>query len=150
MNAARTYEAKRSAREYVEHYAAFTGDLKRPVLTIHTTVDPINPPFHERLYAEAVNAAGKSNLLHQLYTDGVGHCQFTGAQLVAVVMGLQAYLQYSAWPPNEFFAPAGGFDFEYQPPQPYYRPPSATGESSSAIAAGTAAGTPLYLPLAIK
>jgi hypothetical protein len=26
------------------------------------------------LYAEAVNAAGQGSLLHQLYTDGVGHC----------------------------------------------------------------------------
>ena len=150
MNAATTYNAQRAAREYMAHYAAFTGDLKRPVLTVHTTTDPINPPFHERLYAETVDAAGKSNLLHQLYTDGVGHCQFTGAQLVAAIMGLQSYLQVGSWPPDVFFAPAGGFDFTYVPPQPYYRPAVAAAAFDRAGAASTAAGTPIYLPLALK
>ena len=152
MNAATTYTAQRPAREYVAHYAAFTGDLQRPVLTVHTTTDPINPPFHERLYAETVDAAGKSKLLHQLYTDGVGHCQFTGAQLVAAIMGLQSYLQVGAWPPDAFFASAGGFDFTYVPPQPYYRPDGAAGASArtGAAAAGTSGGTPIYLPLALK
>lgn len=149
MNAATSYEARRPSREYVERYAAFAGDLKRPVLTLHTTVDPINPPFHELLYAETVNAAGSSNLLHQLYTDGVGHCQFTGPQLVAAILGVEAYLQYGGWPPNEFFAAAGGYDFTYAPPQPYYRPVSVS-DLDAAIRSGAAAGTLLYLPLAIK
>jgi pimeloyl-ACP methyl ester carboxylesterase len=149
MNAATTYAARRASREYVERYAAFAGDLKRPVLTLHTTVDPINPPFHERLYAETVNGAGKSALLRQLYTDGVGHCQFTGPQLVAAILGLEATLQYGAWPPDEFFAAAGGFDFTYVPPQPYYRPAPA-GDLDSLNRSGTVAGMRIYLPLASK
>ncbi len=69
-------------------------------------------------------------------------------------MGLQSYLQVGAWPPDAFFAPAGGFDFTYVPPQPYYRPAGTAAASDRAGAAGTAAGmsggTPIYMPLALK
>jgi pimeloyl-ACP methyl ester carboxylesterase len=141
------YEAKRSAREYVERYAAFSGDLKRPVLTIHTTVDPINPPFHELLYAETVGAAGRGDLLRQWYTDGIGHCQFTPSQLLAVIDGMTSYLNSGTWPdvPN-----GGGFLSAYVPPPPYYRSPDATGTLGSALPGGIAAATPLFLPLASK
>ena len=43
MNAQAIYASDRNARNYVEHYYNPTGRITRPVLTLHTTGDPIVP-----------------------------------------------------------------------------------------------------------
>jgi pimeloyl-ACP methyl ester carboxylesterase len=157
MNVATTYEAERSARNYVEHYAAFTGDLQQPVLTLHTTIDPINPPFHEKLYAETVAAAGKSDLLLQLFT-GVppGHCEFTPAQRVKALAGMEYFLATDTWPPDTFFHDPDnhldiGFIIGFTPPDPYYWPPEPAASAMGKAASGEAvAGATIYLPLTIR
>lgn len=78
------FQATPSGRNYLETWSLPKGDLKLPVLTLHTTMDPIVPFFHEPAYADIVAAAGDSDQLVQRSIDRYGHCAFTpGEQLTA-------------------------------------------------------------------
>ena len=66
-----------SSRNYVEHYAEFGGTIKSPVLALHTEIDRLVPVSHVSAYAETIEAAGRTDLLSQAYTTGVGHCAFS-------------------------------------------------------------------------
>jgi hypothetical protein len=56
--------------------------LTRPLVTIHTTGDPIVPIWHEPLYRRRLSFFGK--LLHTPITvNRYGHCNFTDAEVVA-------------------------------------------------------------------
>jgi pimeloyl-ACP methyl ester carboxylesterase len=52
------------------------GDIAIPVVTLHTTGDPVVPFLHETLYGSKVSAAGKTALLAQQSADRYGHCAF--------------------------------------------------------------------------
>jgi Prolyl oligopeptidase family len=59
-----------------------TGNLRIPMLTLHTLGD-LFVPFHmEQEYARRVATKGGSNLLVQRVTRDFGHCTFTGPELV--------------------------------------------------------------------
>lgn len=68
------YVSDPSAIKYLEHYYQPTGDLRVPVLTLHTARDPISPIFHEHAFRAAVQAAGAEDYLLQLQVDAFGHC----------------------------------------------------------------------------
>ena len=56
--------------------------LRRPLVTIHDTGDPIVPVWHESLYRSRLNLLGR--LLHTPITvQRYGHCNFTDAELLA-------------------------------------------------------------------
>jgi hypothetical protein len=56
--------------------------LRRPLVTIHTTGDPIVPIWHESLYRHRLSFLGK--VLHTPITiDRYGHCSFTDAEVLA-------------------------------------------------------------------
>jgi dienelactone hydrolase len=109
MNARRTISAPPSARNYVEHYASFTGKLKHPVLTLHTVVDTLVPVQHESAYAETVAAAGSDDLLRQTYTSGTSHCGFSFAQIATAVQALDAWARTGLAPTPATFPAALGF-----------------------------------------
>ena len=50
MNASTRFSGERSARNYMSHYATFSGKLKDPVLTLHTKWDTLVPWGHESAY----------------------------------------------------------------------------------------------------
>jgi hypothetical protein len=115
MNASR-WSAKPSARNYLEHYADPSGELKVPMLTLHTRTDTLVPPAHERAYAQTVAEAGSSSLLRQAFTTGNGHCAFTGPQLIAAVQVLEAWAKTGVPPTAASFPAALGFDPAFTPP----------------------------------
>lgn len=116
MNARTTFSADPSARQYVERYADYTGRIRGPVLTLHTVHDALVPPANEARYRETVTAAGRDAGLVQVFTNGVGHCAFTGEQLVTVVAAMQYWLQSGTPPPAGIFPEAFGFVPGYEPP----------------------------------
>lgn len=118
MNMRRNISAPESARRYLEHFADYTGNLRRPVLTIHTVTDGLVPVNHESAYRETVMAAGKENFLVQVFTNGVGHCAFTPAQLLSAIMAMESWLDTEARPGPELFPESLGFVPGYEPP-PY-------------------------------
>jgi pimeloyl-ACP methyl ester carboxylesterase len=75
------FEADRAALNYVEHNYSPSGRLGAPVLTLHTTRDPIVPFAHETLFGATVAGANRSNLLVQVPIDRWGHCNITPAEI---------------------------------------------------------------------
>jgi pimeloyl-ACP methyl ester carboxylesterase len=115
MNAATTIEADPAARAYVESYADYTGNIQNPVLTLHTTVDGLVVASNERVYAETVAAAGASDNLVQTYTESVGHCTFSGEQLITTLTAMDTWLETGTAPTDATFPTALGFVPDFDP-----------------------------------
>jgi hypothetical protein len=98
MNASTRFSGERSARNYMSHYATYTGDLRDPVFTLHTKWDTLVPWPHESAYAETVAAAGESDLLVQASTNGLGHCNLTPTQIGASVFLLERWAETGVKP----------------------------------------------------
>ena len=75
------HAADPEARANVERFQT-SGQLAVPVVTLHTTGDPIVPFLHESLYADKAAAAGASELLQQRAVTRYGHCAFQQAELL--------------------------------------------------------------------
>ena len=106
-------DAPNPSRHYLEKYAEYTGKIHRPVLTLHTAVDALVPPAHISAYAETVADAGRSEWLASAFTDGIGHCNFTPAQLLTAVDAMQDWIDTGV-APTAF--PAGQGFIKLDPP----------------------------------
>lgn len=115
MNAER-YAAETSARNYAEHWADYSGKIKGPMLTLHTQVDTLVPPSHESAYRATIADAGRSADLYQAFTNGQGHCNFTGPQLLTAVSALDHWVKDGTKPTAASFPAALGFLPGYTPP----------------------------------
>jgi pimeloyl-ACP methyl ester carboxylesterase len=116
MNAHRDVSADPSARNYAEHYADFTGRIKKPVLTLHTRTDSLVPVQHEAAYAATVDESGRDDLLARAYTTGNGHCAFTGSQLLTALGALDRWVTTGVKPTDASFPAALGFLPGFTPP----------------------------------
>jgi pimeloyl-ACP methyl ester carboxylesterase len=76
-----------------------TGELRVPMLSIHTTHDVLAPVQVEEDYAEQVRHAGENALLRQAFVHRLGHCAFTPAELVAAVQALEERVRAGHWTP---------------------------------------------------
>ena len=73
--------------------APTTGNLKIPMITLHTLGD-LFVPFHmEQEYARHVAANGASDLLVQRATRDFGHCTFTPPELIDTFGALVEWVQ---------------------------------------------------------
>lgn len=116
MNNSRIFEAPKFSRNYVEHYANYTGRIKHPILTMHTVIDPLITVAQEHEYAETIATAGRTRLLKQVYTNGVGHCNFTGPQLLTAVGSIRSWVETGMKPADTNFPSALGFVPGFVPP----------------------------------
>ncbi len=82
----------------LKHWYQPDGKLSLPVLTLHTTRDPLVPLFHEPVYAAIVDAAGKSDLLVQRVIDRFGHCTFTLAEQIDAFQDLVNWVENGVKP----------------------------------------------------
>lgn len=115
MNASTRFSGERSARNYMTHYATFSGKIKDPVFTLHTKWDTLVPWAHESAYAETVGDAGRSDLLVQASTNGLGHCNFTPTEIGASIALLENWAETGVRPTAATLA-AFGLDAVSQPP----------------------------------
>ena len=123
MNARTNVAPDPPGRRYAERYAAYTGKIRRPVISLHTRVDGLVPPYHESAYAETVAAAGRSDLLVQAFADAVGHCAFGPFQLLTAIQAMEFWLDTGTPPGPAFFPAALGFLPGFVPPPfPYGQP----------------------------
>ena len=77
------------------------GDIGIPVLSLHNLGD-LFVPFHNEIeYAKDVQAHGKSDLLVQRAIRGVGHCGFTGVELVTAFSDLVNWVQNGVRPEGD-------------------------------------------------
>jgi len=105
-----------NARNYVEHYADFRGDLTRLVFQMHTAQDSILPVGHMTVYRNTVQQAGRLHLLAQAVTNGIGHCNFTPLQLLFAIQAVDAWLRTGIRPDPATFPTGLGFLPNFQPP----------------------------------
>lgn len=70
------------AETYVTAWYDTTGELKRPLVTLHNLSDPAVPYKHEALYKQKVAAAGKLSNLTSFPALGYGHCNFQPWQVL--------------------------------------------------------------------
>ena len=81
-----------------------SGDISIPVLTLHNLGDLFVPVNNEVEYAKRVASKGASDLLVQRAIRGVGHCEFTGPELVEAFTGLVAWVDYGIKPGGDDFS----------------------------------------------
>ncbi len=83
---------------YAIRNITFNGRLGGvPVLTLHTTGDPLIAVQQERAYAQAVREAGDADLLRQAFVHRAGHCTFTPAERIAALQALVHRVETGAW-----------------------------------------------------
>jgi pimeloyl-ACP methyl ester carboxylesterase len=71
------FESTPDADAYLERWYEPRGNLKVPVVSLHTSRDQVAHIFQEDRYDATVASAGRSNMLTQLVIDRFGHCAFT-------------------------------------------------------------------------
>jgi hypothetical protein len=116
MNARTNIEAKQSARNYVRNNTDFNGKIRNPILTMHTIIDQLLVVANESAYAELNASAGREELLFQTYTSGVGHCNFTGPQVLTAIGAIDAWVRTGVRPTNAQFPNGLGFNQAFVPP----------------------------------
>ena len=116
MNNNRFVEAPMFSRNYLARNSNYSGKIKQPMLTMHTIIDPLVTVSQEYEYRETVEAAGREKSLFQTYTNGNGHCAFTGPQLITAVTAINAWVATGAKPTAANFPAALGFDSRFVPP----------------------------------
>ena len=84
------FAATPDARNYLERFSP-SGDLRIPVLTLHTMWDPAVPRAHEAELKRVVDAAGRSEMLRQKTTMAFNHCGFTTSEIVSSFEELVAW-----------------------------------------------------------
>lgn len=78
-----------------------TGDLRIPMLSIHTLGD-LFVPFHmEQEYARRVKAKGLAQNLVQRATRDIGHCTFTPTELVTTFVDLVKWVDAGVEPAGD-------------------------------------------------
>jgi len=78
-----------------------TGDLRIPMLTLHTLGD-LYVPFHmEQEYARRVASKGWAHNLVQRATRDFGHCAFTGPELVTAFGDLVKWVETGVKPAGD-------------------------------------------------
>ena len=84
--------------EYLKRNLIFNGDIKIPVLTLHTKGDGLVGVEEESAYKNVVDEAGKAEFLRQLFVHRAGHCEFTPAETVVAFEALISRLDSGKWP----------------------------------------------------
>jgi hypothetical protein len=78
-----------------------TGDLRIPMLSVHTLGD-LFVPFHmEQVYARRVAAKGNAHNLVQRATRDYGHCAFTGPEMVQTFTDLVKWVENGIKPAGD-------------------------------------------------
>jgi hypothetical protein len=67
------------ARAYARRAYQPSGELERPLVTLHNTLDPVVPFWHEEIYA---GLATPSWLFVPNQVEGYGHCAFSPEQIL--------------------------------------------------------------------
>jgi len=110
------YQADPDAQAKIEAAYTTQGRLSRPLVTMHTMLDPVVPYWHEELYRQKVANAGKSRLLTTISILRYGHCAFTPGEAL-FAFGLMVYKASSrslAWTSVQAVLPDEQSQADYQ------------------------------------
>ncbi|MDH3530677.1 MAG: hypothetical protein OEQ28_14030, partial [Acidobacteriota bacterium] len=141
MNNQRVFSAPQPARDYLKANRDYTGNIRVPVLTLHTIIDPLVTVTQQYSYAQTIARAGRPNgfitgrntpggilrpnpvfrrsdMVYQTYTDANGHCNFTGEQLITAITTLDNWVATKVRPTSANFPEVLGFNNSFAPPPP--------------------------------
>ena len=80
------FTADPEARAQMKAHYETTGKVMTPLVTIHTTVDPVVPYWHETKYTPKTIRAGAFFERTNLSISAYGHCTFTSPEVLAAVV----------------------------------------------------------------
>lgn len=100
------YAGDRKSVEYMSEYYTPTGALKRKLLAIHTTYDPLVPAATAAYYDEATRRLGAGDLFVQKYVNRDGHCNISADQTGEVFDELTAWVHQDHRPQPGILAEA--------------------------------------------
>ncbi len=118
LNHSQRISAKPSAVQYLSQNISFNGQIRIPVLTMHTTGDGLVVPENEQAYRQVVDQAGNGAKLAQIYVHRAGHCAFTPAETITAVQTLinrlnSGHWNYGALAPGQLNAEAASLGPSY-------------------------------------
>ena len=70
------------ALRYTEDFYEPTGEVSRPLVTLHTTHDPAVPYRHQLTYADRVRRSGSEGNVTQIPVLRYGHCEFSAEEVL--------------------------------------------------------------------
>jgi pimeloyl-ACP methyl ester carboxylesterase len=76
------FSAKSAALENIANYYETSGIFTRPLVTMHTTGDPIVPSWHQSKYGQKVIANNPFTPYYAMSINRYGHCSFSLAEIV--------------------------------------------------------------------
>jgi pimeloyl-ACP methyl ester carboxylesterase len=97
LNAGARIKADPAAVAYLDRNISFDGNLRVPMLTMHTIGDGLVVPQNETAFSDVVMAAGNNDLLRQVFVHRAGHCAFSAAEIITVIDALRARLDTGNW-----------------------------------------------------
>ena len=97
LNSGQRIKADAAAAAYLDRFISFDGSLSLPVLTMHTVGDGLVVAQDETAYHDVVRAAGKQDLLRQLFVQRAGHCAFSAAETIMTIEAMIARLDTGSW-----------------------------------------------------
>ena len=97
LNSGTRIKANANAVAYLDRFISFDGNLSVPVLTMHTEGDGLVVAQDEAAYRDAVQAAGKLDLLRQLIVHRAGHCAFSAAETIMAIEAIVARVEAGNW-----------------------------------------------------
>jgi len=147
LSRTRRIAGDRAAVDYLSENIIFNGEIKVPVLTVHTTGDDIVNVQNEQAYAAVIHRAHDDSLLRETFVHRAGHCNFTSAETITAIQALLHRLDTGKWEgvdPDElnetasrfarvykflfFGAPLSPPGFVHYSPAPFQRPFDASDE----------------------
>ncbi len=97
LNAGATIRPDPAAAAYLARFISFDGQLSVPVLSVHTTGDGLVIPPNESAYKQVVTAAGRKDLLRQVFVHRAGHCAFTDGETITAFQMLLKRVATGKW-----------------------------------------------------
>jgi len=94
------YTADLNAVEYLKTFYAPTGKLLRPMLAIHTTYDPLVPPWVPGTYSVLTENAGNPDKFVLQYVKHDGHCRIELDEIARGFEQLRRWKDTGARPPS--------------------------------------------------
>lgn len=83
------YAADDEALDLMEEAYQSSGDLEIPLVTMHTTGDPLVPYAQAEFYAEKIEDAGSDDYYDHFLVDRFEHCLFTDEELLTAFERLE-------------------------------------------------------------
>jgi hypothetical protein len=90
-------EADPAALQYLTANLAFDGEIRDPMVTLHTNGDQLVAVEQESAYRDTAGDAGTRGLVRQTFTERAGHCTFTPAEMIAPLQALIARIDDGHW-----------------------------------------------------